>query len=36
MYDLMENEDVFWENKTHSTDLFGTRAIEIIERQVTV
>ncbi len=32
----MENEDVFWENKTHSTDLFGTRAIEIIERQVTV
>jgi hypothetical protein len=34
MYDLMENEDVYWENKTHATDLFGSRAIEIIERQV--
>ena len=36
MYDLMENEDVYWENKTHATDLFGSRAIDIIERQVRV
>ena len=34
MYDLMENEDVYWENKTHATDLFGQRAIEIIKKQV--
>ena len=34
MYDFMENEDVYWENKTHATDLFGQRAIEIIKQQV--
>ena len=36
MYDFMENEDVYWENKTHATDLFGQRAIEIIKQQVQV
>ena len=34
MYDLMEGEDVYWDNKTHATDLFTDRAIKIIERQV--
>ena len=36
MYDFMENEDVYWENKTHATDLFGQRAIEVIKQQVQV
>ena len=36
MYDFMENEDVYWENKTHTTDLFGQRAIEVIKQQVQV
>ena len=34
MYDFLENEDVYWENTTHATDLFGERAVQIIERQV--
>jgi hypothetical protein len=34
MYDFLENEDVYWENTTHATDLFGERAVQIIQRQV--
>ena len=34
MYDFFENEDVFWENKTHATDLFGQRTIELIKQKV--
>jgi hypothetical protein len=34
MYDFLENEKVYWENTTHATDLFGERAVQIIERQV--
>ena len=34
LYDLVDQEDVYWDNTTHVTDLFGSRAVKIIERQV--
>jgi len=30
----MEDDHVFWENQTHATELFGQRAVKIIEKQV--
>ena len=34
IYDFVENDQVYWDNTTHATDLFGDRAVQIIERQV--